>query len=114
MKTIIAGSRDIHEYGILLRAIQCIHWKPTVIVSGHAKGVDTLGEQYAEENNIPLEIYPADWKTHGKSAGPIRNIEMAKNSEALLAIWNEKSRGTKHMINTAYKHNLIVYVFKAF
>ena len=111
-KTIIAGSRDITDYNILLDAIKCIGWKIGSVVSGHARGVDTLGEQFANENNLSLELYPANWNKFGKLAGRIRNTEMAKDSEALLAIWDGKSPGTKHMIEIATRCKLDIFVYR--
>lgn len=101
MKTIIAGSRTITNYAKLLQAIDELPWVITLVISGGAKGVDRLGETYAKENDLPLEIYPANWDKFGRKAGPIRNSEMADNAEALLALWDGESRGTKHMIQTA-------------
>jgi hypothetical protein len=69
-----------------------------------------MGERWAKENNLPIERYPADWDNHGKSAGYRRNAEMAENAEALLALWDFKSRGTKHMIDLALKAGLVIYV----
>ena len=82
----------------------------TIVVSGGAPGVDTLGEQYADEMNIPVHVYEADWDKHGRAAGPIRNRKMAENAEALIALWDGKSKGTKNMIETATKKGLMVYV----
>lgn len=110
MKLIIAGGRDIHDYSLVLSGLEESQFKPTTIVSGGAKGVDALGEQYAESMNLQLHIYPADWQTHGRAAGPIRNRKMAENADALLAIWDGKSKGTKNMIETATKLGLQVYV----
>lgn len=84
---------------------------PTKIVSGKARGVDTLGELWAERMNIPVDEYPANWDKHKRAAGPIRNSLMADNAEALVAVWDNKSRGTKNMIDTATKKGLLVYVF---
>jgi predicted Rossmann fold nucleotide-binding protein DprA/Smf involved in DNA uptake len=67
MKVIVAGSRDITDYVWVLRAISEAKFKITEIVSGGAKGVDSLGEMYAKENGIPLKVFPADWKTYGKA-----------------------------------------------
>lgn len=110
MKTIIAGSRDYHNYDTLLEAIAESNWQISQVVSGGAKGVDRLGEEYATVMNLPLHIYEADWERHGRAAGPLRNAKMAENADALIALWDGKSRGTKNMIETAKKRGLIVYV----
>ena len=112
MRTIIAGSRNFDDYDELLCAINTINWKPTVVLSGAARGVDGLGERWASENNIPLEKYPAKWDLYGKSAGYRRNAEMAQKAEALLALWDHKSRGTKHMIDLARKADLYIHIWK--
>lgn len=110
MITIIAGGREIHDYQLVLDAIKEANLNITTVVSGGAKGVDALGEQYADEMNLSLKIFRADWEKNGRAAGPIRNRKMAENAEALIAIWDGKSRGTKNMIETATKLGLVVYV----
>lgn len=109
MRTIIAGGRDIHNMAELHFAISQ-SWIPSVVISGGANGADRLGEIYAEKTGKPLEVYPADWGKYGKSAGPIRNREMANVAEGLIALWDGESRGTKHMIETARGMGLRVYV----
>ena len=81
-----------------------------IIISGTARGADTLGEQYAREWGFKLQQFPADWKSCGKTAGIIRNVQMADNADALIAFWDGKSRGTAHMINTAKKKRLPVRI----
>ena len=114
MKTIIAGSRDIVMPGILTDVIFYVKdyydLSVTSIVSGCARGVDKLGEQFATDRGIKLFKYPADWNKYGKKAGYLRNIKMAQSSEALIALWDGKSRGTKHMIKTAIDLGLVVVV----
>ena len=110
MKTIIAGSRTFIDYTVLSLIMDKIHWKPTLIISGGARGVDKLGERYAKENNIPLEIVPAKWDLYGKKAGYIRNKIMAEKGEALVALWDGESRGTKMMIELAKSIGLVVKV----
>lgn len=110
MKTIIAGSRDIVEYNILLEAIKSAPFSVTTVISGGARGADALGETYANSARIPLSVHPADWNNYGRRAGFIRNIEMAQSAEALIAVWDGKSRGTKRMIEEARKHSLVVHV----
>lgn len=111
MITIIAGSRDITDYNILLAAIELCPWKITQVVSGCARGVDRLGEIYAATESIPLHKFHANWAELGKSAGYKRNIEMADNAEALLAI-TTGSPGTAHMIQIAKNKRLTYYVYE--
>lgn len=101
MKVIVAGSRNINDYSMVERAIQLSPWASTIteIVSGQCQGVDLVGEQWAAIHNIPVKPFPADWNTYGKAAGPIRNQQMAKYADALIAIPGEKSRGTGDMIS---------------
>lgn len=115
-KVIVAGCRDFADYELLKE--KCDFYlqnkKPEiiVIVSGHASGADTLGERYAQERGYETEVYPADWKTNGRAAGPIRNAQMAAVADALIAFWDGKSRGTKNMIDTATKRGLKVAVVR--
>lgn len=115
-KVIVAGCRDFADYELLKE--KCDFYlqnkKPEniVIVSGHASGADALGERYAQERGYETEIYPTDWKTHGRAAGPIRNAQMAAVADALIALWDGKSHGIKNMIETARKHNLQVAVVR--
>lgn len=111
MRTIIAGSRKNVTYEDLLEAIEFIDWAPTVIISGTAYGADQYGERWAKEKGLPIKKFPANWNTHGRSAGYIRNAEMAQNAEALIALWDGKSRGTKHMIDLAEKAGLEIFIY---
>lgn len=110
MKTIIAGSRTVECYQDVLNAIHNSGFKITEIISGGARGADALGEWYATDNELPLKIFPAKWATFGQSAGHQRNLEMALYANALIAIWDGYSKGTKDMINIARRFGLKVYV----
>lgn len=112
MRTIIAGSRTANDPNDLSIAISECGWKPTIVLSGCARGADKLGEDWANANSVTIERYPARWDSLGRSAGYARNIQMAKSGEALIALWDGESRGTKHMIETAKKHGLKVHVRK--
>jgi predicted Rossmann fold nucleotide-binding protein DprA/Smf involved in DNA uptake len=87
MRTIIAGSRNIENYAMLAAAVKALPWNPTLVISGGAAGVDTMGERWAKENGIGVEVFQADWESLGKRAGFVRNEDMAKRAEALLALW---------------------------
>lgn len=107
MRVIIAGSRDITDYNLLVSIIKESNLTITQIICGGATGVDALGEKYAKENNIELKYYRANWTNHGKATGPIRNRQMAENADALIAIWDGASRGTMNMISEANKKDLL-------
>ena len=92
-------------------AIKESKFKIDTVISGGARGADSLGERWANENKKELLRFPADWGKYGRAAGHIRNAEMAKNADALIAIWDGESRGTKDMINKAKKHGLQIYIF---
>lgn len=112
MKTIIAGSRNITDIRHVFSAARNCGWEITSVVSGCARGVDSLGEIWALRNNITVYPFPAEWGKYGKSAGYRRNHEMANNAEALIAIWDGVSMGTKHMIELAQELGLRVYVHR--
>ncbi len=111
MKVIVAGSRHCTDEALVARAIDKSDFEVTEVVSGCARGVDTLGERWANAHKIPIKHFPALWAIHHRAAGPIRNREMAGYADALVAIYFEDSRGTANMIETAYKFGLKVYVY---
>lgn len=112
MRTIIAGSRGIVDMSVLRHCIDHLRHPITVVISGAAIGVDSLAIDYAKEHELPLEMYPAEWKRFGNRAGFIRNELMASKAEALVAIWDGKSRGTRHMITVAKMLGLTVTVYR--
>lgn len=109
MKVVVAGSRSVTEYRIVEQAIKDSGFEITTLISGGARGVDKLGERYALERGIPIVRYIPDWSV-GRHAGMVRNADMAKAADALVAIWDGKSRGTANMIENAHKHKLKVFV----
>lgn len=110
MRTIIAGTRTCADYLKLVEAVKDSTFNITTVFCGEAKGADALGEQYAKTNNIPLEYYLPDWEKFGRAAGCLRNADMLKNADALIALWDQKSAGTKHMIGIAQKKGIPVFI----
>ena len=110
MKLIIAGSRRLTIAApikaFLTSTVAMFEEPVTEVVSGGARGVDSIGEEWARENGIPVKRFPAEWNKHGKRAGPLRNVEMAKYADALIAVWDGESPGTKHMIAEAERRGL--------
>ncbi|WP_407430572.1 SLOG family protein [Arcticibacter sp.] len=122
-KCIIAGGRDFKHLNLLIEKCDKILYsfgEDVEIVSGAQvtndplwgkHGADYLGEYYATSiRHCKLTRFPADWKTHGKSAGPKRNKQMAEYADGLIAFWDGKSRGTKNMIDLATEHRLKIRV----
>lgn len=96
-KLVVAGSRTICNYDALAEYYQQAKMPAIEIVSGKAKGVDTLGEALAESLEIPVAEFPADWNAEPKAAGFIRNQKMAEYGDAGLLLWDGSSTGTKDM-----------------
>lgn len=110
-RTIIAGSRTVEHMALVEQAIAASGFRITEVVSGCAAGADLYGEQWAKRQMIPIKRFPADWRTYGKRAGPLRNADMAAYSDQLIAVWDGVSHGTRDMIERARHHGLKVYVF---
>lgn len=102
MRVVICGSRNITNYDLLNQVIEDSEFNITSVISGCARGVDKLGEEWARKHNIEVFRVPANWEMFGKSAGIIRNKMMIKGCDAVIALWDGKSRGTKHAIDYAY------------
>ena len=113
MKVAIVGSRDFDDYSQLHYVIDRIRLMYSVdgFVSGGAKGADSFAKIYADSCKIPIRVIKPDWKKHGRSAGFIRNGEIIKAADMVLAFWDGRSRGTKDSIDKALKAKKPCFVF---
>lgn len=115
-KLIVAGGRDFNDYPMLEAALDhALSEKVKAgevieIVSGDARGADSLGVHYANKRGFAVKHFPADWDRFGKSAGYKRNAQMADYADALYAFWDGKSKGTAHMIELSRQKALQVHV----
>jgi hypothetical protein len=117
VQVIIAGSRIITEYDVVVRAIEESGFFITELVSGGARGVDRLGERWARGHHIPIKLFLPDWDRHGTRgpfhAGIVRNRQMATyvgKEGGLIAVWDGTSPGTKNMVMEARDRGLKVSV----
>ena len=132
-KIIIAGSREFNDYNFLekkmLRLFPLEKYSENMeIISGTANGADKLGEQLAKKYKISLIEHPANWndvkdkpkgqiatnskgEEYWKIAGFVRNEEMAKYADILCLFWDGKSKGSKHMLDTAIRYQLECHLF---
>ena len=113
MRVIIAGSRGIVMSPAQISAVVAASgFDISEVVCGLARGADRSGERWARNRQIPVKRFPADWAKHGKRAGILRNEQMATYADALIAIWDGVSPGTRHMISAAAAHGLRAYVVR--
>lgn len=113
MRIAVVGSR---HYRNLENVVTYINSLPddTVIVSGHAKGVDQTAERAAKKRGLEVVSIPANWDKYGKPAGYRRNIQMLDIVDKVVVFWDGKSPGTRHMIDKARKRKIDVLRFPDF
>lgn len=118
MNILIAGSRDFNNYDLVESTLtawaknQSITNNDITIISGGARGADKLGERFAKEYDLKLQIYPADWNQYGKSAGYKRNTQMAEVTDVAFIFWDGESKGTKHMIDLCKSRGIDTHVIE--
>lgn len=115
MKVIIAGPRTLFDpeaVAIVAAKFEELHGKITEEVSGCAKGIDKMGEAWAENRGIRVKKFRARWEELGFAAGPVRNAKMGEYADGLAAVWDGKSGGTADMIRAAHKRNLKIVIYR--
>ena len=125
-KVVVAGGRDFgnpkyhdkatcEKHWLFLRDILCLLLLPgDKVISGDAPGADTLAVRWAlsQSEHVGLLRMPADWDRYGVSAGPIRNQAMSLKGDALIAFWDGRSKGTKHMIEAMTRKGGNVHIYR--
>lgn len=114
-KVIVAGSRSIDDDKLVRDTIRESPHSPFhgELLVGDAEGVDASAKEQLEGFiHVEVNVFEADWEgaEHTASAGIIRNKKMVEEGDALIAIWDGESPGTKHTIDLALEHGLDVYV----
>src|SRR5690606_1497181 len=109
MKTAIIGSRTFNDYELLSNTIKSYckanNILPEIIVSGGAKGADTLAEFFAKENNLEMKIFYPNWELLGRNACSARNTQIVEFADIVFAFWDGSSPGTKDSITKAEQMN---------
>lgn len=98
MILVVSGSRTITNKEFINKALMNMPMGDVrEVVHGGCRGPDSIFHDLLD-GHLPIKVFPADWHKHGRSAGPIRNAQMAEYGDALLAVWDGNSRGTMNMI----------------
>lgn len=111
MRVLVCGGRGYSDREYMdryLRLIDRAKGPITLLISGEARGADTLAKQWAEGCGCPYLGFPANWNKHGKAAGPIRNQQMLNEGKPDLVIAFPGGRGTADMISRAEKTGIKV------
>ena len=109
MKVIIAGSRHIEDFDALSQLVEGAGWEIDEVVSGGCRGVDEMGERWAEGHGIPVKTFVADWAHYGREAGELRNREMAHYADALILLWDGKSPGASCMLRESARAGIPIH-----
>ena len=99
MKLIIAGSRTFTDYQLLCQTLAPDKSRITQVITGDARGADQLGFRWALKHHIRSRCFAAQWERFGKSAGIRRNCQLAQAGDLLIAFWDGRSPGTRHIIS---------------
>lgn len=110
----IIGSRNITDRNFIYSKLDKIflNRKPDLVVSGGAKGPDTLGVMWARDNSVEVKEFIPDWAKYGRGAGFKRNTQIVEAANLVIAFWDGESRGTKDSIDKAKKLNKRVEIIK--
>ncbi len=116
-RVVVAGSRNFNDYELFSKVVGeflkpiCERYE-LIIVSGHCSGADIMGEQYAKENGLEVEVYPAEWKKYGRSAGAKRNKQMVDVANFAIAFPSPNGKGTQSMIKYAEQKGIPVKIYQ--
>lgn len=109
MKVILAVSRDIISYDQVCKAISDSGINITEVLYLVVPGVSTMPERWAAENNIPCRRYQSEKEKFGHRAGLLIATKICQEADALIAVWDGKSRGVRYLMNAALDNQTVVY-----
>ena len=117
MKIAIVGSRTFEDYNAMCSFIEeklatMEFTSIDAVVSGGARGADTLAERYAREQRLQMILFPAEWKKYGRRAGFIRNVDIIRECDVCFAFWDGESHGTQHDIELCEQMNKQCFIYR--
>jgi predicted Rossmann-fold nucleotide-binding protein len=99
MKILVCGGRNYDDYEAVVKTLSWLG--PDLIIHGGAPGADSLAAEYARETKTPVKAFLADWQTHGRAAGPLRNQQMLDEGKPDLVVAFPGGIGTADMVRRA-------------
>ncbi len=108
MKLLVAGSRSIKSFDLAAH----IPADTELIITGGACGVDAAAERFADEHRISKLVLRPQYSVYRRSAPLKRNEQMVDIADAVLVVWDGRSRGTLHTIEYAKKKNKEIFLIK--
>ena len=114
MNIAIVGTRSFNDYEVLKKIIMARIKLCDIncVVSGGARGADTLAVKFAQEFSIEMIVHSAQWDKFGRSAGFIRNEDIISGADIVFAFWDGKSKGTAHSIGLAKSKRKKLFVYR--
>jgi hypothetical protein len=112
MRVLITGGRNYTDSATICHYLNALHNAVdiTTLIHGGASGADYLAYQWAVDNSVDVKCYEADWKTHGKAAGPIRNKYMLEDGKPDMVIAFPGGKGTANMVKLAKEANVTTFM----
>lgn len=104
MRVLVCGGRNYHDVITVEETLDDIDRKRgpiDVVIHGNAPGADHWGRVWAVESSRLEAPFRADWHTHGKAAGPLRNQRMIDEGKPDLVVAFPGGRGTADMVRRA-------------
>jgi hypothetical protein len=101
MRVLVCGGREFDDYALVANTLSSLAVRPIVIIHGGARGADALAAIWAKARHVAVEEYPADWRTHGHAAGPLRNRKMLEEGRPDVVVAFPGGKGTRDMVRQA-------------
>jgi hypothetical protein len=108
LRILVCGGRDFGDAGLLSRALDAFSGTDVELCHGGARGADAMAGEYAKRRGWAVRVFPADWRKHGKAAGPIRNRHMLAEFKPDIVVAFPGGRGTDDMMRISRKAGVMV------
>jgi hypothetical protein len=113
LRLLVCGGRDFNDAGLLSRALDAFSGADVELCHGGVLGADSMAGEHAKRRGWSVRVFHADWRKHGKAAGPIRNRQMLAEFKPDIVVAFPGGRGTADMVRISRKAGVTVSEFSA-